>query len=155
MREVQKKAGIALTCGALTVPLAGLAAAPAGTADNAHDTSNDEVSVFIESARSVNPSEGTVTLPLFRGTYRGQTVRYIVTESSNKDDTERRGVNHAPKTANALGTRAVQNVQRVDGTVRFSGTVDFSPELVVVPEPDGFPPARFQPGAVETPGTAR
>ncbi len=148
MRKVQKKAGIALTCGALAVPLAGFAATPAGAADNAHDTSNDEVSVFIESARSVNPREGRVTLPLFRGTYRGQTVRYIVTESSNKDDAERRGVNHAPKMANALGTRAVQNVQRVHGAVRFSGTVDFSPELVVVPGPDGFPPARFQPGAV-------
>ncbi|MDQ3416282.1 MAG: hypothetical protein M3474_04120 [Actinomycetota bacterium] len=56
----------------------GFAATPAGAADNAHDTSNDEVGVFLESARSVNPREGRVTRPLFRGTYRGQTVRYIV-----------------------------------------------------------------------------
>lgn len=105
--------------------------------------------VFIDSAIAVNRGEGTVTMPLFRGVHRGQTVWYIVTESSNEAGAERRGVNFAPKLANALGTLAVQQVvHRVNGVVRFSGTVDFSPERVVVPGPKGFPPVRFAPGAV-------
>ena len=102
----------------------------------------------LPSAIKVDRAAGTVTLPLFRGTHDGRAVWYVVTESSNKDDAERRGVNHAPKLTNALGTRAVQKVQTTSGAVRFAGTVDFAPERLVVPGPEGFPPARFRPGAV-------
>lgn len=132
----------------VAAPLAAalLAAAPVATAA-AHESENDN-GVFIQSALGVNRSLGRVTLPMFRGTHNGRTVWYIVTESSNKDDAERRGVNHAPKLTNALRTRAVQRVRNDNGTIRFAGTVDFSPRRVVVPGPDGFPPERFRPGAV-------
>ena len=102
----------------------------------------------LPSAIEVDRAAGTVTLPLFRGKHDGKKVWYVVTESSNKDDAERRGVNHAAKLTNALGTEAVQRARRVDGVVRFSGTVDFSPQRLVVPGPNGFPPERFRPGAV-------
>ena len=99
-------------------------------------------------AIAVDRAAGTVTLPLFRGTHDGRTVWYVVTESSNREDADRRGVNHAPKLTNALGTRAVQDVRVTDGVVRFDGTVDFGPRRLVVPGPEGFPPQRFRPGAV-------
>lgn len=102
----------------------------------------------LPSAIKVDRAAGNVTLPLFKGTHDGQAVWYIVTESSNKKDAERRGVNHAAKLTNALGTRAVQRVRLTNGVVRFKGTVDFSPERVVVPGPEGFPPDQFEPGAV-------
>lgn len=119
----------------LAIPASGQVAA-AGSAD------------VLPSAIKVDRAAGTATLPLFRGTHDGRTVWYVVTESSNKDDAQRRGVNHAEKLTNALGTRAVQKVRTTGGVVRFAGTVDFAPERVVVPGPDGFPPARFRPGAV-------
>ncbi len=104
--------------------------------------------VFLANA-IVNEPAGTITLPLFRGTHNGQDVWYIVTESSSRDDAEARGVNWAPKLANALGTAAVQSVSVVDGVVQFAETVDFSPTRVVVPGMTGFPfpPAVAMPGA--------
>ncbi len=142
MKSLLTKTGVTLTGTVLALPLAGLAngtAAAGGT---------DDDGVFIDSVISVDRVDGEVTLPLFRGRHHGSTVWYVVTESSDSDSAERRGVNHAPKLTNALGTRAVQPVRRVDGEVRFSGTVDFSPERVDVPGPEGFPPVRFRPGAV-------
>ena len=126
--------GVAFAAALAAVTLAGSAVATGGD--------------VLPSAIELNRQAGTVTLPLFKGKHDGQTVWYIVTESSNKDDAERRGVNHAAKLTNALGTKAVQRARVVDSVVRFSGTVDFSPELVVVPGPNGFPPERFRPGAV-------
>ncbi len=90
---------------------------------------------------------GTVTLPIFRGSANGEPVWYVLTESSNEDVAERRGINAAPKLANALGTAAVQRAKVVGGEVQFAGTVDFRPERVVVPGPQGFPPAQARPGA--------
>lgn len=119
--------------------------AAGGLAGAATTTSSGDV---LPSAIKLDRAAGTVTLPLFKGTHDGRTVWYVVTESSNKNDAERRGVNHAAKLTNALGTRAVQKVRVTDGVVRFAGTVNFAPKRVVVPGPEGFPPARFEPGAV-------
>lgn len=107
----------------------------------------DRVDLFIESVISLDPVTGNVTLPLFKGRHNGADVWFIVTESSNEDDAERRGINPAPKLANALGTAAVQRATVVGGVVTFAGTVDFSPTRVVVPGPEGFPPTAFTPGA--------
>jgi hypothetical protein len=92
-----------------------------------------------------------VTLPIFEGRRNGETVWYVVTESSNQQDAERRGVNFAPKLANARGTFAVEKVGVTDGLVQFLGSVDFSPERIVKPGPTGFPPAEAQPGAIGEP----
>lgn len=90
----------------------------------------------------------TVTLPLHKGSHDGQAVWYVVTDSSGKADAERRGVNHAPKLRNAIGTKAVQNAKLVNGVPDFPGTVDFSPQRTVVAGPTGFPPAVAEPGAI-------
>ncbi len=116
---------------ALAVPLLAIPASAGGA------------EVFLDSAMALDRREGTITLPLHRGRHDGATVWYVVTESSNRDDAERRGVNHAEKLTNALGTAAVQAARRVRGALVFTGTVDFGPERVVVPgqAPDFFPPA--------------
>jgi hypothetical protein len=103
-------------------------------------------------------SAKTVILPVYKGlTASGEVTWYVVTESSDAADAERRGVNFAPKLAHALGTKAVQKVGVLDPqapvknqVIQFAGTVDFSPSLVVVPgpAPSYFPPSRFAPGSI-------
>ncbi len=110
----------------------------------AHDSSGE---VFLDSAVAIDRANGSVTLPLFKGKHDGKTVWYVVTESSNRDQAERRGINWAPKMANALGTKAVQRVRVSDGTIAFKGTVNFALERVVVPGPQGFPPEVAKAGA--------
>jgi hypothetical protein len=105
---------------------------------------------FITSAQE--NADGTVTYPLHRGTSRGHSVYYVITDTSNGDLSSRLGVNTAQKLANAANTAAVQKVHlNPDGSIDFPATVDFSPNRVVVPNPGGtgFPPAAgTQPGAV-------
>ncbi len=120
--------------------------------------------LFIKSAININVKKGDITMPLFKGQHDGQTVWYIVTESSDKKMAESLGVNFAPKLANALGTAAVQHVRILhaqtgklmpeeadiksqNALLDFEGTVDFSRERTVVPGPAGFPPASYHAGA--------
>ena len=127
------------TCGAaLLVPI-GVTPASAG---------NDEV--FLDSTIAIDTEVGNVTLPLFEGRHEGSVVWYVVTESSDKRDARRRGVNHAVRLENALGTAAVQTAPVVGGLLDFTGTVDFRPTRIVVPgaEPTPFPPAVAQAGAI-------
>lgn len=105
--------------------------------------------LLLKSAVAFDDAGGTVTLPLFRGkTAKGATTWYVVTESSDQADAEKRGVNWSPKLANALGTKAVQQATSVGGIVTFPGTVDFAPERLVTPGPDGFPPTKVAAGAI-------
>lgn len=127
----------------LTAVVAG-ALAVGGLAGAAAAGSND----VLPGAVGLDREAGNVTLPLLKGKHDGQTVWYVVTESSSKKDARARGVNYSPKLDNALGTGAVQRARAANGAVSFAGTVDFGPERVVVPGPDGFPPERFQAGAV-------
>jgi hypothetical protein len=89
-----------------------------------------------------------VTLPIFEGRRGSETVWYVVTESSNKEDAARRKVHYSPKMANAKGTNAVEKVKMENGMIVFSGSVIFTPERSVVPGPMGFPPKEARPGAV-------
>lgn len=102
----------------------------------------------LTSAR-IDATAGTVTLPLRRGrTADGKVTWYVVTDSSDRADATRRGVNWAPRAVRGLGTRAVQRVTDTGGELRFAGTVDFSPVARVVPGPQGFPPKVARAGAV-------
>jgi hypothetical protein len=96
----------------------------------------------------------TATLPIRPGIDAGgQAFWYVVTDSSNQDDSRSRGVNYAPKLANARNTAAVQKGSYVNGVLRVAATVDFSPTRVVTPDPVlGFPPLAASPGAVGEPG---
>jgi len=132
-----RRALLSATCVVLTLPL--------GAANVS--ASDDGSEVFLRSSISIDRANGTVTLPLVKGRHDGRTVWYVVTESSSKEDARGRGVNFAPKLVNALGTRAVQQASLRGGVLNFAGTVDFSLERIVVPGPNGFPPASFQAGA--------
>ena len=108
------------------------------------------LTLFLQRATALDFDGRTVTLPLFKGrTPAGDKTYFIITESSDRADARARGINWAPKLANALGTAAVQTVTGdFDNGIRFAGTVDFSPARVVVPSsPNGFPPTRAEPGA--------
>ena len=102
----------------------------------------------LPSALNIDIEHETVTLPLQEGrTTDGRRTWYIVTESSDQADATRRGVNYSNKLLNAVGTAAVQKVTSgADGLV-FPGTVDFGLTHVLVPGPNGFPPAEFAAGA--------
>ena len=101
--------------------------------------------LFISSA--VEHPDDTVTLPLHRGTSHGQTVLYVITDTSNGSLAQALGVNTAQKLANATGSTAVQKVTlNPDGSLNFPATVDFSHTRQVVPGPAGFPPTTAVPG---------
>jgi hypothetical protein len=91
----------------------------------------------LESTIRVDPIKETVTLLLFKGMFNGAPVYYIVTESSDEKDAERRQVNYASKLRNALGTKAVQMVTEAGGMVHFAGTVAFASTHDLRPGPDG------------------
>lgn len=115
------------------------AAAMAGGTDSERD-------LFVESATE-DTTLNTATLPVFSGSTATGNLAYVITESSDKKDAERRGVNYAPKLGNARGTSAVQKATWANGKLRFMATVDFSPTRVVTPSPLGFPPLEATPGA--------
>ena len=106
--------------------------------------------VFVSSA--VEHPDGTVTLPLHRGTSGGRPVWYVVLDASRSGAASHYGVNRSNKLENARGTAAVQHVRVSSAVIDFPASVDFSPDRVVVPGPTGFPPQTAEPGAVGEPG---
>lgn len=141
--------GIArLLCAALlAVPLA---VGNTGTA-TATESSGGSGETFIPNQIALDRAGRSITLPLLQGTHDGQPVSYVVTDSSDRDDAERRGVIWAPKLVNALDTAGVQRAAPgADGRLAFEGTVDFSPTRSLTPdaEPNPFPPVAATAGAV-------
>ncbi len=124
-----------------------LLAAAAGTATLSAAPAAPKI--LVKSVVALDTKAGTVTLPAFRGrTAAGGAVWYIVTDSSDKADAAKRGVNFAPKLRNALGTKAVEKARLTGGEIVFPGTVDFRPKSIVVAGPTGFPPAKVAPGSI-------
>ncbi len=117
-----------------------------------------------ESAIQVNLSNETVRLPLYKGVAYGKTAWYIILDASDAGLAHDLGVNFAPKLANiGIGCPACVQTVTIDnptpaqnpfgtGLVHFQGAPDFSPTRIAVPGPNGFPLAKFQPGAVAGPG---
>jgi hypothetical protein len=118
----------------------------------------------LESALQVDLSKETVRLPLYKGRANGQTVWFVLLDASDSGLAHDLGVNYAPKLGNlAIGCpECVQTVTLDSPTpaqnrfgqavVNFQGAPDFSPTRVAEPGPNGFPLAKFQPGAVAGPG---
>ena len=117
-----------------------------------------------ESAIQVDLSKETVRLPLYKGKANGETVWFVLLDSSDAGLAHDLGVNYAPKLAN-IGIGCPECVQTGDARVAdtgqnpfgqavvdFQGAPDFSPTRIAEPGPDGFPLANFQPGAVAGPG---
>ena len=127
-----------------------VAFAPLASGASASASGSSTFNTFATSFTNLDTVKEEVTLPLFTGTHNGSTVYYVVTDDSNKNDAQARGVNWSPKLANALGTASVQKARLVSGVVDFPGTVDFSPTRVVIPGPAGneFAGGTYSPGAV-------
>nr|MBI3613804.1 hypothetical protein [Nitrospirota bacterium] len=124
----------------------GLAAASVAATALADDMKKGHRLLLKSAAENADFTE--VTLPIFEGQRTGETVWFVVTESSDRADAEARGVHYSPKMANGKGTLAVQKVGMANGRVQFLGSVDFAPERVVVPSATGFPPKEAKPGAI-------
>ena len=118
----------------------------------------------LESAINVDLDKETVRLPLHKGTANGKTVWFVLVDASDRGLANNLGVNYAPKLANlAIGCAACVQTVTIDSptpaqnpfgqaVVNFAGAPDFSPTRIADPGPDGFPLAKFQPGAVAGPG---
>jgi len=114
--------------------------------------------VQLLTAGVLDEDAGTITLPLYYGQLleTGESIWYIVTDTTDAAAAEGLGLNHSGKLAFADHSRAVRIAEtRQDGTLLFhAGSVDFSPERVLVPgnvdDPSApaFPPSEFSPGAV-------
>lgn len=101
---------------------------------------------------------GTITLPLYEGRLQetGESIWYIITDTTDAEVAISLGINHAAKLAFADNIRAVRVAETsFDGTLEFHwGSVDFSPERQVVAgntddsSATPFPPQSFQPGAI-------
>ena len=105
-------------------------------------------------AGTVEQDAGTVTLPLYQGRMHetGESVWYILTDTTDPENAAALGLNHSAKLEYADVCRGARRaIMENDGTLTFeTGTVDFSPGHSVTPgtAPDFFPPAAFQPGSV-------
>lgn len=107
---------------------------------------------------SLNLDAGTITLPLYEGRLKetGESVWYVITDTTDAEVALALGINHAAKLAFSDNARAVRTAETsIDGTLMFHwGSVDFSPVHSVVPgnatdsTADPFPPESFQPGSV-------
>lgn len=165
--DVSPMRRLAILAGAAGLALSALIAPDASAAGDGNQGrgTDGNTDLFLASAIHLDRETGDITLPTFKGQHDGETVWFIVTESSDQENAEKLGVNFAPKLANALGTAAVQDARFVNAqtgkpvaarprlgsqgvVLEFEGTVDFSQERVVVPGPEGFPPTEFQAGAV-------
>ena len=123
----------------------------------------------LPSAIEVNLSKEYVRLPLYPGiAYAGtphqEKVWYILEDASTSGAADDLGVNFAPKLAN-IGVSCPACVQTVHlinqspdvnhfgpAPLSFAGAPNFSPTRIATPGPDGFPLAKFAPGAVAGPG---
>ncbi len=127
----------------------------------------EDKKVIVKSALGVDLTHNSVGLPLHRGSFRGRTVWFVITESSDAGLANDLDVNFSPKLANmGIGCpRCVQDVtltgsrknQFGEGVVHFEGAPDFRPRRILrsgktAGHANAFPPAKAQPGSV---GSAR
>jgi hypothetical protein len=104
-------------------------------------------------AGTIDNDAATITLPLYRGQLTtGESVWYVLIDTNDEANARALGINFSAKLSFADVGNAVRPARLEDDfTVTFErGRVDFSPEysLVAGEDPNYFPPASFQPGAV-------
>jgi hypothetical protein len=105
-------------------------------------------------AGQLNEMERTITLPLYEGRMArtGESVWYILTDTTDKGNSEALGLNYSPKLNYAATGRGVRSATLMRGGVlEFeSGRVDFAPVRSVRPGAGNspFPPAEANPGSV-------
>jgi hypothetical protein len=107
----------------------------------------------------VNLDQNIATVPLFKGSFNGNTVWYVRMDVSDSTMARTLGLNFAPRLAKADNgcpacIQSVSSTSSILGAapVEFKGTVDFSPMRILTPSSTGFPPLMAQPGSVAGPG---
>src|SRR5216684_207217 len=100
----------------------------------------------------VDEVKGTITLPLYRGTMKGngRAVWYILTDVDDAQVAVLLGLNYSAKLTFASVATRTANFDTKGNLVFDKGTVDFSPVRSLVPGPvtAAFPPTSAQPGSV-------
>jgi hypothetical protein len=174
MKILSRRWWLAAAAGTLAIAAAAAGAAVAFAGPNTTPTTAGDLGqasgllprdhLTLESAIQVNLSKETVRLPLYKGIAGGETVWYVLLDASDAGLAHDLGVNYAPKLANfAIGCpQCVQTVTLDSPTpqqnrfgqavAHFQGAPDFSPTRIAEPGPNGFPLAKFAPGAVARPG---
>lgn len=164
-REVNKRSMAAAAT--VTVLALGGATPASGSADTAPIQPGSEKSAptgitlaksrqTITSALRVDLTRDFATLPLHKGEANGETVWFVITDTSDANMASQLGINHSPKLANATRDcpACVQEVMTDDpvlgqAPVQFQGVPDFSltRTLTPAPKPTTFPPLSFTVGA--------
>jgi hypothetical protein len=101
--------------------------------------------VVLASAKSVDLTANTVTLPLHRGTAKGAPVWYILTDTSDSAAAAKLGLLFSPLIGSAGD--AIEQVSGTINSLQFSGTVDFAPERVLKTDAQGAP-TEAKPGSI-------
>ena len=105
----------------------------------------------------VDLDAGTIEIPLYKGRLQsGELIWYVVTDSTDKHNSDALGINHSPKLAytdiGGAARHAILEPGEDKGTILVfnAGKVDFSPKHAVTPgdAPNFFPPKSVQPGSV-------
>ncbi|MEJ7740820.1 MAG: hypothetical protein WKF97_25665 [Chitinophagaceae bacterium] len=119
----------------------------------------DRDKLTMTSVMHVDLNRNIARVPLFKGSYNGNTVWYVRMDVSDAALANSLGLNFAPRLAKADNgcpacIETVKSTNQVLGNapVQFAGTVDFSPMRVLTPGANGFPPLMAQPGSVAGPG---
>lgn len=90
----------------------------------------------------------TATLPLHRGTSHGQTVYYVVTDSSDGNFSQTFGLNRSQKLVNAATAEESRRSLSPMGSSIFRRRSISRPYARSAQGPQGFPPLAAEPGAV-------
>lgn len=119
----------------------------------------DHNKLTMTSVIQVDLNRNIARVPLFKGTYNGNSVWFVRMDVSDAALAIQLGLNFAPRLVNADNgcpacIQTVTSSNPIPGLapVTFAGTVDFSPMRQLVPGPTGFPPLSALPGSVAGPG---
>src|ERR1700674_306439 len=100
----------------------------------------------------VDAKNGTVTVPLYKGTLKGtkKTIWYVLTDVDNAGVAAELGLNFSAKLTFASLASRTGNLDANGNIVFDKGTVNFAPKRDIVPGPAGaeFPPKSFAAGSV-------
>jgi hypothetical protein len=100
----------------------------------------------------VDAANGTITIPLYKGTLKGtkKNVWYILTDVDDPGVAAELGLNFSAKLTFASNAARTGNLDANGNIVFNKGTVNFAPKRNIVPGPTGaeFPPKSATPGSV-------
>jgi hypothetical protein len=100
----------------------------------------------------VDAANGTITIPLYKGTLKGtkKNVWYILTDVDDPGVAAELGLNFSAKLTFASNAARTGNLDANGNIVFDKGTVNFAPKRNIVPGPTGaeFPPKSATPGSV-------